>query len=381
VAVGPGSVGVVQQIITGLCDAVEEVAFAWRSVEAYPILVELAGARPVRIPPDDAEGHDLDAMAVAVTGRTKVILLCTPNNPTGLPTSHDRLDAFLQTDRSDVLVVIDEAYVEYADTGSGPDSLALGRRYPNVCILRTFSKAYGLAGLRFGYAIMTAAIAEGLRRTDLPFAVSALAQKGGHRVAGRGGGDGSAGFPREGGVRPDGCRAGGRGLDAAAEVAFPEYATIRRRRWPPVPGRGRAIGRSDLPAACRHCPPPPHRAGCGRGGNLGGAGPGVQHVGDVLTQRRPAGFLPEDLPFRRTRIRGADVHQAGLVHRAAGVRARGNAVRADDLRRPAVPRTGLALADAGAQVLLVCSSWVPGRARDRALACPACGTAPAAVDE
>ncbi|MGO4238370.1 histidinol-phosphate transaminase [Pseudarthrobacter sp. YAF2] len=177
VAVGPGSVGVLQQIITGLCDAGDEVVFAWRSFEAYPILVELAGARPVRVPLDDLEGHDLDAMAAAVTDRTKVILLCTPNNPTGVPISHERLEAFLQGVRSDVLVVIDEAYVEYADTGGGPDSLALYRQYPNVCILRTFSKAYGLAGLRVGYAVAAPAVAEGLRRTALPFGVSALAQK------------------------------------------------------------------------------------------------------------------------------------------------------------------------------------------------------------
>ncbi|MDQ0802187.1 histidinol-phosphate transaminase [Arthrobacter sp. SLBN-112] len=174
-AVGPGSVGVLQQIITGLCDAGDEVVFAWRSFEAYPILVELAGARPVRIPLDEFEGHDLDAMAAAVTDRTKVILLCTPNNPTGVPISHDRLEAFLRAVPSSVLVVIDEAYVEYAD--EGPDSLALYRRFPNVCVLRTFSKAYGLAGLRVGYAIATPAIAEGLRRTALPFGVSALAQK------------------------------------------------------------------------------------------------------------------------------------------------------------------------------------------------------------
>jgi histidinol-phosphate aminotransferase len=177
IAVGPGSVGVLQQIITGLCDAGDEVVFAWRSFEAYPILVELAGARPVRIPLDEAEGHDLDAMAAAVTDRTKVVLLCTPNNPTGVPISHGRVEAFLQSVPSSVLVVIDEAYVEYADAGSGPDSLALYRRYPNVCILRTFSKAYGLAGLRVGYAVAAPAIAEGLRRTALPFAVSALAQK------------------------------------------------------------------------------------------------------------------------------------------------------------------------------------------------------------
>ena len=177
VAVGPGSVGVLQQIITGLCDAGDEVIFAWRSFEAYPILVELAGARPVRIPLDEAEGHDLDGMAAAVTERTKVVLLCTPNNPTGVPISHERMEAFLRSVRSDILVVIDEAYVEYADAGSGPDSLALYREYPNVCILRTFSKAYGLAGLRVGYAVAAPAIAEGLRRTAIPFSVTALAQK------------------------------------------------------------------------------------------------------------------------------------------------------------------------------------------------------------
>lgn len=177
IAVGPGSVGVLQQIITGLCDAGDEVIFAWRSFEAYPILVELAGALPVRIPLDHLEGHDLDAMAAAVTERTKVILLCTPNNPTGVPISHERIESFLRAVRSDILVVIDEAYVEYAEAGSGPDSLALYRKYPNVCILRTFSKAYGLAGLRVGYAVAAPVIAEGLRRTALPFAVSALAQK------------------------------------------------------------------------------------------------------------------------------------------------------------------------------------------------------------
>jgi len=94
-----------------------------------------------------------------------------------VPISHGRIETFLQAVRSDILVVIDEAYVEYAEAGSGPDSLALYRRYPNVCILRTFSKAYGLAGLRVGYAVASPDIAEGLRRTALPFSVSALAQK------------------------------------------------------------------------------------------------------------------------------------------------------------------------------------------------------------
>ena len=177
VAVGPGSVGVLQQIITGLCDADDEVIFAWRSFEAYPILIELAGARSSRVPLDDRDGHDLDAMAAAVTERTKIILLCTPNNPTGVPICYHRIRSFLQSVRSDILVVIDEAYVEFTDAGTGPGSLDLYRDFPNVCVLRTFSKAYGLAGLRVGYAVAAPDIAEGLRRTALPFAVSALAQR------------------------------------------------------------------------------------------------------------------------------------------------------------------------------------------------------------
>jgi histidinol-phosphate aminotransferase len=228
--VGPGSVGVLQQIITGLCDAGDEVIFAWRSFEAYPILVELAGARPVRIPLDEAEGHDLDAMAAAVTDRTKVILLCTPNNPTGVPISHDRIEAFLQSVPSSVLVVIDEAYVEYADAGSGPDSLALYRRYPNVCVLRTFSKAYGLAGLRVGYAVAAPAIAEGLRRTALPFAVSALAQKA--AVASLDAGEEmEARVSGQAGARPDGRAAGSAGLETAAEPG--QLPVAPRGREPP----------------------------------------------------------------------------------------------------------------------------------------------------
>ena len=217
VAVGPGSVGVLQQIITGLCDAGDEVIFAWRSFEAYPILVELAGARPVRIPLDDAEGHDLDAMAAAVTDRTKVILLCTPNNPTGVPISHERIEAFLQSVRSDILVVIDEAYVEYAEAGSGPDSLALYRRVPErlhpAHLLEGLRTRRPARGIRRGGA--------GHRRGTAPDRPSLLRERagpeGGHRVAGRGGGDGSAGGRRQAGARTDGRAAGSPGLETAAE--------------------------------------------------------------------------------------------------------------------------------------------------------------------
>jgi histidinol-phosphate aminotransferase len=174
--VGAGSTGVLQQIIASLCDPGDEVVFAWRSFEAYPILARLAGAVPVAVPLRADEAHDLEAMADAVTPRTRVVLLCTPNNPTGVPLDAAELDAFLARVPSDVLVVIDEAYIEYSGAGA-VDSVALFRRHPNICILRTFSKAYGLAGLRVGYAIAAPAVADGLRRTGLPFAVSALAQR------------------------------------------------------------------------------------------------------------------------------------------------------------------------------------------------------------
>jgi histidinol-phosphate aminotransferase len=177
VAVGPGSVGVLQQILTSVCDAGDEVVFAWRSFEAYPILTSLAGAVGVPVPLTADEGHDLDRMLTVITPKTKVVLICSPNNPTGVAIEHDRMAAFLAEVPSDVLVVIDEAYIEFVDSPAGLDAMSLFRQYDNVCVLRTFSKAYGLAGLRVGYAVAHSGLAEGLRRAALPFGVSALAQQ------------------------------------------------------------------------------------------------------------------------------------------------------------------------------------------------------------
>jgi len=174
VAVGPGSVGVLSQLIAALCDAGDDVVFAWRSFEAYPILCQIAGANAVRVPLTVDERHDLPAMLSAITTRTKVVLLCSPNNPTGTAITPDELSAFLELVPTSVLVVLDEAYREFGS--SEPDTLALYRAYPNLCLLRTFSKAYGLAGLRVGYAIARPDIAEGLRRTQVPFSVSNVAE-------------------------------------------------------------------------------------------------------------------------------------------------------------------------------------------------------------
>src|SRR5699024_788012 len=104
----------------------------------------------------------LDAMVAAITDRTKVVLVCTPNNPTGPSVTHAELQDFLTKVPDRVLVVVDEAYLEFVEEGDAVDGLALRRQHPNVVLLRTFSKAYGLAGLRVGYAVAEEPVAEGL---------------------------------------------------------------------------------------------------------------------------------------------------------------------------------------------------------------------------
>jgi histidinol-phosphate aminotransferase len=176
VATGTGSVGVLQQVIQAVASVGDEVVYAWRSFEAYPIVVQISGATSVRVPLTFDERHDLDAMAAAITERTRLVLVCSPNNPTGTAVRRDELARFLDRVPSDVLVVIDEAYREFVRDPDAPDGLDVYRDRPNVAVLRTFSKAYGLAGLRVGYAVAHDPVAEALRKTAVPFGVSGLAQ-------------------------------------------------------------------------------------------------------------------------------------------------------------------------------------------------------------
>ena len=176
VALGTGSVGVCQQIVQALCDSGDEVIFAWRSFEAYPIITTITGAVSVRVPLKSDGSHDLVGMAQAITERTKLIFVCTPNNPTGNIVTHSQLLEFLALVPSHILVVVDEAYVEFNRDETAVDSLKLFNQFSNVAILRTFSKAYGLAGLRVGYVIAPPQIAEGVRKTAVPFGVSNVAQ-------------------------------------------------------------------------------------------------------------------------------------------------------------------------------------------------------------
>jgi histidinol-phosphate aminotransferase len=176
VAVGCGSVGIAQQLLEAVGEPGAEVIYAWRSFEAYPYLTDLAGATSVRVPLSGGYAHDLPAMAAAIGGATRLIFICTPNNPTGAAVRRDELIAFLDQVPGDCLVVIDEAYVQYVRDPDIADGLSLYASRPNVAVLRTFSKAYGLAGLRVGYLVGHEPVAEAVRKTMLPFAVNSLAQ-------------------------------------------------------------------------------------------------------------------------------------------------------------------------------------------------------------
>ncbi|TNY38114.1 histidinol-phosphate transaminase [Thermomonospora catenispora] len=175
VAVGCGSVGVTQMLLEAVSEPGAQVLYAWRSFEAYPVLTALAGAESVQVPLRE-ETHDLDAMAEAITERTRLIFVCNPNNPTGTAVRRAELERFLDRVPEDCLVVLDEAYREYIRDREVPDGLTLYGDRPNLAVLRTFSKAYGLAGLRVGFLVAHPVVAEAIRKTMLPFSVNSLAQ-------------------------------------------------------------------------------------------------------------------------------------------------------------------------------------------------------------
>jgi histidinol-phosphate aminotransferase len=176
VATGCGSVALTEHLAKATCLAGDEILYSWRSFEAYPIISAATGAVSVRVPNDAGHGHDLAAMAAAVTDRTRMILVCNPNNPTGTAVRRAELDDFLAAVGEDVLVVIDEAYREFVTDDAVPDGLAAYGDRPNVAILRTFSKVWGLAGLRVGYLIAAPEIADTVRKVVTPFSTNALAQ-------------------------------------------------------------------------------------------------------------------------------------------------------------------------------------------------------------
>jgi histidinol-phosphate aminotransferase len=175
-AAATGSVALIYQLLTAFCEPGDEVVHAWRSFEAYPIAIAAAAATSVAVPVTSDGRHDLEAMAAAIGPRTRCAMVCTPNNPTGPAVTQTELDAFLAAVPDDVLVVVDEAYVEFVRMADKVDGLATYRAHPNVVLFRTFSKAYGLAGFRVGYAVAQEGIAAALRAVSLPFGVSGVAQ-------------------------------------------------------------------------------------------------------------------------------------------------------------------------------------------------------------
>ncbi|MCH9851083.1 MAG: histidinol-phosphate transaminase [Actinomycetia bacterium] len=176
IALGTGSVAVVGQLIWAAAGPGDSVVYPWRSFEAYPIWVQMTGARSVQVPLLADERHDLPSMLKAIDDSTRIVFVCNPNNPTGEAARRDELTEFIDAVPSDVIVVLDEAYREFISDTDVPDGLDFFHERNNVVVIRTFSKAYGLAGLRVGFAIAPEPIAEGMRKTALPFGVSSIAE-------------------------------------------------------------------------------------------------------------------------------------------------------------------------------------------------------------
>jgi histidinol-phosphate aminotransferase len=176
VVTGCGSVALAEHLVRATTLPGEEIVYAWRSFEAYPIIAAGAGAVSVQVPNTAEHTHDFPAMAAAVTPNTKLVIVCTPNNPTGTPAHRGELTRFLDSVGEDVLVVLDEAYREFVTDPDVPDCLVEFGDRPNVAVLRTLSKAWGLAGLRIGYLVAQPPVADAIRKVLTPFSTSAAAQ-------------------------------------------------------------------------------------------------------------------------------------------------------------------------------------------------------------
>jgi histidinol-phosphate aminotransferase len=183
VATGCGAVTLCQELAQAYNEPGTSIAFAWRSFEMYPLLARVAGAAAIQVPlvpgrpGGPADTHDLPALAAAIDDTTRMVFVCNPNNPTGTAVRRAELERFLDAVPTQTLVVLDEAYREFVTDPDVPDGIELMRGRPNVAVLRTFSKAWGLAGLRVGYLIAEdVAVADAVRKTHVPFSVSLLAQ-------------------------------------------------------------------------------------------------------------------------------------------------------------------------------------------------------------
>lgn len=178
VAVGCGSSALCQQLVQITCKTRDEVVFPWRSFEAYPIFARVAGATPRPVPLTADHRVDLPALAAAITPATRLVFVCNPNNPTGTTITKREFEEFMAVVPPTTLVALDEAYFEFVRTQDTPMGTEVVIKHENVVALRTFSKAYGLAGVRVGYAFGNPAIIAALNKVAIPFGVSAVAQAG-----------------------------------------------------------------------------------------------------------------------------------------------------------------------------------------------------------
>ena len=176
VAVGNGSCEILLAAAEALCEPGDEVVFAWPSFSIYPHLAALSGAREIRVPLAEDYVHDLEAMLGEITAATQLVCVCNPNNPTGTHLPAARIAEFLERVPSRVTVVLDEAYVEFLVNDDPDATIDLLGEFPNLIVLRTFSKVYGLAGLRVGYALCDARYRAAIDVVRQPFSVNELAQ-------------------------------------------------------------------------------------------------------------------------------------------------------------------------------------------------------------
>lgn len=176
IAAGTGSVALIGHLLQAVADPGAEVVYSWRSFEAYPIAATVAGLRGVQVPNTPDHRHDTAAIAKAVGPDTRAVIVCSPNNPTGPVATAEELDELFDAVDESVLVVIDEAYREFVTDPAAPDAVERYGERPNAVVLRTFSKAWGLAGLRAGYMVARPEVAATVRKCVTPFAVNSLAQ-------------------------------------------------------------------------------------------------------------------------------------------------------------------------------------------------------------
>jgi histidinol-phosphate aminotransferase len=176
ITLGNGSCEILLAAAQAMLEPGAEIVYAWPAFSMYPQLAAMTGARAIEVPLTASQSHDLDAMASEVNAATRIVLICNPNNPTATALTVQEIDDFIAALPRHVAVIVDEAYVEFQTLQDPDESLALLDKHPNVVLLRTFSKVYGLCGLRVGYALGPESFRSACDRVRQPFSVNMLAQ-------------------------------------------------------------------------------------------------------------------------------------------------------------------------------------------------------------